>query len=300
MEAASFYQLSRPEVAQIVRDAEVKTCVFPINGTRRWFMLEREARQEKDDDWDDYVDVMVETHIDLYRMFFEHGVYTLLTPVFGPDLMDRGEEYTKMALDALALAATSPEFLAFYEEYQIRVSLYGDYRKYLANTQFAYLIDLFDEVKRKTASYQRHRLFYGAFAHDATETIAELGIRYHAEHGCIPDKRTLVEMYYGEYVDPVSFFIGFDKFSAFDMPLVTTGNEDLYFTVSPSLYLSEQQLREILYDHIYSRRAEDTDYSELSPEGWAAMRNFYNANRCKTLGVGARHPAGGYWYPLHI
>jgi hypothetical protein len=299
MDAARFYQISKPEVAQIVREAGVKTCVFPINGTRRWFMLERETQQGQADNPErDYVELMVTGHINLYRLFFEHGVSTLLTPVFGQDLMERGEDYTQMALDALALAATRPEFLAFYDEHQIRVSLYGDYRKYLANTRFAYLIDLFDEVKRRTATHQRHRLFYGVFAHDAAETIAELGVRYHVEHGRVPDKRTLVEMYYGEYVDPVSFFIGFDKFCAFDMPLVTTGNEDLYFTVSPSLYLSEQQLREILFDHIYTRRAEDTDYSELSPEGREAMRSFYDANRWKTLGVGERHPSAGYWYPL--
>jgi adenosine tuberculosinyltransferase len=299
MKAEAFYQLSSPEISQIVQAAGVKTCAFPINGTRRWFMLERASQSDENGDAEaDYVELMVKGHIDLYRMFFEHGISTLLTPVFGPDLMERGEEYTRMALDALAMAATRPEFLEFYDKYQIRVGIYGDYRKYLANTPFTYLIDLFDTVGKRTASYTKHRLFYGVFAHDATETIAELGVRYHSKYGRLPDKRKLVEMYYGEYVDPVSFFIGFDKFAAFDMPLVTTGNEDLYFTVSPSLYLNQRQLREILYDHIYTRRVEDTDYSELTPDGWAAMRSFYNANRWKTLGIGERHPSAGYWYPL--
>jgi hypothetical protein len=53
-----------------------------------------------------------------------------------------------------------------------------------------------------------------------------------------------MEMYYGEYVDRE--FSRVHKFCSFDMPVV--GNEDLYFTVNPSLYLGEQQLREILYD----------------------------------------------------
>lgn len=299
MNAEQFYQLSTQEIAKLVREAGVNTCVFPVNGTRRWFMLEWEARQQRGEDpTTAYLDMMVEGHIDQYRRFFDHGIHTLLAPVFGPDLIDRGEEYTHMALDGLALLATNPEFLAFYDEYQVHVGFYGDYRKILANSRFEYLIEIFDDVAARTASYRQHRLFYGVFAHDAAETIAELSVRYHAEHNRLPDKRTLVELYYGEYVEPVNFFIGFDKFCVFDMPLVATGNEDLYFTVSPSLYFSEQQLREILFDHLYTRRAEDADYLALSPEAQAEMRNFYQVNRWKTMGVGARHPTGEFWYPL--
>jgi tuberculosinol/isotuberculosinol synthase len=253
---------------------------------------------DENESTDAYLEMMVNGHIDLYRRFFDHGISTLLAPVFGPDLLERGDEYSNMALDSLALLVTRPEFQAFYDEYQVSVRFYGDYRRFLANPRFAYLIDLIDAEAERTASYRRHRLLYGAFANDASETIAEFGVRYHAKHGRLPDRRALVEMYYGEYIDPVSFFIGFDKFCVFDMPLVATGNEDLYFTVSPSLYFSERQLREILYDHLYTRRAEETDYSELSPDAWAAMRSFYRANRWKTLGVGARHPSAGYWYPL--
>jgi hypothetical protein len=104
-------------------------------------------------------------------------------------------------------------------------------------------------------------------------------------------------MYYGEYIPPVSFFIGFDKFSSFDMPLVALGEEDLYFTISPSPYLTARQLREILYDHLYTRRG-DAEYSTLEPDEWKLMRDFYQANMNRTLGVGARQPRGGYWYPL--
>jgi hypothetical protein len=102
-------------------------------------------------------------------------------------------------------------------------------------------------------------------------------------------------MYYGEYVEQVSLFIGFDKPCAFDMPLVATGNEDLYFTVCPSPYLSPRQLRAILYDHLYSRRTSDVDYASLEAGEWQAMSEFYGANLDNTLGVGAR--AGQIWYP---
>jgi len=97
-------------------------------------------------------------------------------------------------------------------------------------------------------------------------------------------------------VQPVNIFIGFDRFSAFDMPLVATGNEDLYFTVSPSPYLSERQLRRILYDHLYTRRAAEPDYESLSKEAVEHMRAFYQINQDLTQGVGILRD--GFWYPL--
>jgi hypothetical protein len=36
----------------------------------------------------------------------------------------------------------------------------------------------------------------------------------------------------------------------------------------------------------------------MSADDWAVMRAFYHANQDSTLGVGAKHKNGGYWYPL--
>jgi tuberculosinol/isotuberculosinol synthase len=293
----TFQNLPTAEVARLVRAAGPKVCVFPINGTRRWFMLEHSPEQ-KEDFLASYLNMVVQRHIELYRLLFDHGLDTLLTPAFGPDIMGREQGYVQMAAEGLARLTKHPDFLKFYETYQVRVRFYGDYRKFFGPTPYAYLADLFDEVTARTVAHDRHRLFFGLFAHDATETIAELAVNYHAEYGRVPDKRTLVELYYGEHVGAVDLFIGFDKFCAFDMPLVATGSEDLYFTVSPSPYLTERQLRDILYDHLYTRREEEPDYEAMGPDDWAWMRDFYRANSEKTLGVGIKQKRGGFWYPL--
>lgn len=294
MELEEFQRLSTEDVARLVREAGPKVCVFPINGTRRWFMLEHSLEQIEDL-VPVYLDVTGRRHIELYQLLFDHGLDTLLTPVFGLYHVERGEGYMQMAAEGLARLATHPDFQDFYKAYGVRVRFYGDYRKFLGPTPYAYLSDLFDEATAQTLAHDRYRLFFGLFAHDATETTAELAVRYYVEHGRVPDKRTLVEIYYGEYVGPADLFIGFGKFRVFDMPLLTTGNEDLYFTVSPSPYLTECQLRDILYDHLYARRGEP-DYSSMGPDDWALMRDFYQANLENTLGVGTRH--GERWYLL--
>lgn len=297
LDLTDFLSLPTEAVARIVRKAGTRVCGFPINGTRRWLMLEHPP-QDDDDFLTTYLETTQKQHIAVYRLIFDHGIDTLLAPIFGPDIMERGDGYMEMAAEGLARLVTHHDFLDFYADYDVRVRFYGDHRKYFRSTKYAYLSNLFDDIAEGTRSHRRHRLFFGVFAQDASETLAEFAVGYHKQYGQVPDKQTLIEMYYGEAVPPVNLFIGFDKFCVFDMPLLATGSEDLYFTVSPSLYLDEQQLREILYDHLYTRRYDEPNYGTMSAEALAAMRLFYQANRNSTLGVGGRQKIGGYWYPL--
>lgn len=296
MDCETFSTLPTAEVARLMRQTGPKVCVFPINGTRRWFMLEHMTEQEVEP-VTRYLDVSGRSHVALYRLLFDHGLDTLLTPIFGPDLVGRGDAYLRLAVEGLARLATHPDFCRFYDEYRVRVRFYGDHRRFFCSTPYAYLSDLFEATMSRTSDYDRYRLFFGVCAQDATESAAKLAIDYYLQYGYMPDKQNLVAMYYGEPVGPVSLFIGFDKFCVFDMPLLATGEEDLYFTVNPSLYLTERQLRDILYDHLYTRRGSEPDYEELAPEEWAWMRQFYAANTGRTLGIGRLAP-GGFWYPL--
>ncbi|MGC1375501.1 MAG: hypothetical protein WA821_04725 [Anaerolineales bacterium] len=291
----TFLKLPADEVAKLVHAAGPQVCVFPINGTRRWYMLEH-AQNVKGDPAQAYMDAMQKRYIELYQMCFEHGLDTLLTPVFGSELLTRGDAYArKMGAEGMARFAEHPEFLSFYQKYDVRVHFYGDYRKLFPGTPFAYLTDLFDDITKQTRHNTSCRLFYGMFANDAVETVATLSVQHFQKIGSIPSRRELVEQYYGEYVDPATLFIGFDKFSVFDYPLLNLGEENLYFTVAPSSYLNDRQLRSILYDHIYLRSAEELDYTKMSKQDFQFMNEFYRENRQNIFGVGEFH--GGVWYP---
>jgi len=296
LDADTFQSLSAAEVAAMVRAAGTKVCVFPINGTRRWFLLEH-LPKAGEDPMSRYLNVVGQRHIELYQMLFDHGLDTLLAPVFGPDLSERGDDYMRIAAEGLARLATNSDFLEFYRTYRVRVRFYGDYRTFFGATPYAYLSDLFDETTSRTMQHDYCRLFFGVCAQEAVGITAELAVGYYIQHGHAPDKRTLIRLYYGEPVGSVDLFIGFDKLCVFDMPLLATGDEDLYFTVSPSPYLTERQLRGILYDHLFARRGGEPDLEAVGPDGWAWMKAFYQANSERTLGVGRRGP-GGFWYPL--
>jgi tuberculosinol/isotuberculosinol synthase len=297
MNFETFLQMPTAEVALLVREDGPKVCVFPINGTRRWFMLEH-PEKAKGKSWKHYMELTWQRQIELYKLFFDHGIDTLLTPVFGPDLLERGEDYQALIEPGLLWLSQNQNLLDFYNHYDVRVKVYGDARRCLAQTPYTHVLDTFEDLSKQTALHQSYRLFFGVCAHDATETVAEVSVNFYLKHGHLPNKRQIVEAYYGEYVSPVDIYIGFNPPTVFDMPLVATGNEDLYFTIRPSPYLDKRTLRLILYDHLFTRQIDDSDYSQLDAEKWQKLREFYIMNRHRTLGLGRKDESGKYWYPL--
>lgn len=290
----TFLKLASSEVAKLVRAAGPQACVFPINGTRRWFMLEH-GQDVTDDPIQAYLDISAKQHIEIYRRCFEYGLDTLITPIFGGELFNRGDEYIqKIGAEGLSRLATHPDFLSFYQESNVRVHFYGDHRKQLAGRAFSYISDQFDRIAETTACNNRFRLFYGVFASDASESIAEITLQHYQKTNRLPTRRDLIELYYGDYIEKANIFIGFEKFNVFDYPLLGWGEESLYFTVAPSLYLTDRQLRNILYDYLYLRPVQDPDYAEMSAQDFELMRTYYQHNREATFGVGEMR--GGIWY----
>lgn len=281
-----FLALPSSDVADLVRASGQKVCVFPVNGTRRWFLLEH-AEEIKDDFFEAYMHTSIKNHVDLCSMLFDHGIDIILAPVFGRELMRRGDEYTqRVGIEGLVRTATDQNYRRFFEQYDVRVRFYGDYRDVLTGTPYEYALSSMYEVSEATKHNHTFRLFFGVFADEFTETFSRLAVEHYLAQGSIPDREALIRKYYGEDLPPVSLFIGFDKFSVFDMPLLATGEEDLYFSLSPSPYMTQHQLRAILYDHLYVRPTPEPDYTELPEDARDWLRDFYRKNQDYAFGVG--------------
>lgn len=292
-----FLELPRVEISKLVRQSGSKVLVFPINGTRRWFAMEH-GDQEFSDPITAYMDIAQTRHIEIYKMIYEHGVDTLISPMVGPEILATRDEYMdKIGGDGLARLARHEEFLEFYEKYGVRVHFYGDFRERFKDTYFEYLLELFESISEKTKNNSKFRMFYGLFADNlnSTNRVSDYSVKYFKEHGRIPTREEIVSMYYGEYVDKADIFIGFDRFAAFDYPLLSWGEEDMYFTTAPSLYLDDKELREILYDHIYTRRAKEIEYMSEEDALINPVKDFYQMNRSTVLGVGRL--LHGTWIP---
>jgi hypothetical protein len=296
MDIETFQQLPVEEVARLVRATGPKVCGFPANGTRRWYVLEHPEKAATRS-VESYLQVAGERHLEIWQMFFEHGVDTLLAPVFGSAVAARDDAYQPLIIPGLLWFTTSPRALRFYDAHQVRVSIYGNARRHLTDQAYAAVLDSFEAVAQRTAHHTRHRLLIGVYAEDATEDVAEIAVRLHQSLGRLPSKREIIAAYYNDNVEPLSFFIGFEPMAMFDVPLVASGMEDLYFTVSPSLYLDEYTLRAILYDHLYARRTVDA-YGRLTADDWQQISKFYRLNQHHVLGVGRQSARGCWWHPV--
>jgi hypothetical protein len=297
-----FQNLGTSEVAEIARE-RVKTVVFAAGGTVRWLILNYLDGWPTDMSyWQGYLKHGGQRFVEIVRTFFDHGVHTLFTHAIVPGQLEgKGTGYMPLALTSgMERLAASPEFLRFYEEYKVRVRFFGNYRQVLEGSQYESALARFDEVAERTRTNDRHRLFWGFNSEqDQLSPIFDLAVQYYRDHGRAPSREEVVELYYGEPVEPVDIFVSFNRpRTAALMPPLLEGRADLYFTVGLSFDFSQPQLRSILYDHLYARRGWHRDYRELSDRAFSEMQAFYRMNQGGVIGIGRRYQPGNIWHPM--
>jgi tuberculosinol/isotuberculosinol synthase len=180
----------------------------------------------------------------------------------------------------------------------LRLRFYGDHEEVLDTPAFRPMLQACAEITAATDSGDDPLLLIGLFADAPYPKIARLSVEFAQKHGRPPDRRELIEAYYGLPVPDLSLYLGFAQPALFDVPLITTGLEDLYATLTPSPELTERQLREILYDHLITRRTPDPDYESLSEEARDRLAEYNDRYRGQTLGVGRIDPVTGIWTPV--
>lgn len=266
---------------------------WPFNGTRRWYLTHRRENPGARD----YQTTLVRRQAELHRMVFAHGVRVILTPLFGTPLLQRGSAYARQWPEGLLRLAEDTVYREMFDA-GVRLRFYGDYEEVLDTPTFRPMLEACEYMTAATASGGGPLLLLGLFADAPYPTIARLSVEFADKHGRPPDRRELIAAYYGLDVPDLSLYLGFAQPALFDVPLLTTGEEDLYVTLTPSPEFTETQLREILYDHLMTRRTPDPDYATLSDEAQAALAEYSERYSGVTLGIGRIDPLTGLWNPL--
>jgi adenosine tuberculosinyltransferase len=266
---------------------------WPFNGTRRWYLLHRSRHPNTDD----YVVTLIRRQAELHRLIFAHGISVIMAPGFGKELLARGTDYTRLVLGGLLRLAEDPVYQEMFS-CGVRIRFYGDFAEVLDTQTFRPILQECARLTSDTASGDGALLLIGLFADAPYPTLARLSVKIAARRGRPPERRELIEGYYGLDVPDLSLYLGFAQPALFDVPLVATGREDLYTTLTPSPDLTEVQLREILYDHLVTRRIPDPDYETLSAEARLALTEYNERYSGITLGVGRIDPITRVWTPL--
>lgn len=284
----------RAQIAQWVSEhAEPLVVGWPFNGTRRWYLV----HQWENPDADDYVTTMIRVQAERQRMLFDLGASAILSPCFGYELLSRGQQYTYAVLGALLKLDDEPVNQRMFEE-GVRLRFYGDYEQALDTPKLRPMLEACYKLMERTARNEGPLLLLGLFADSPHERLARISVDFAQRQGRPPDRDELVREYYGVDVPDLSLYIGFAQPALFDVPLITTGEEDLYATLAPSPEVTERQLREILYDHLVLRRVEDANYESFSGEAIKRLKEYSEIRREQTLGVGRIDTLTGMWNPL--
>lgn len=266
---------------------------WPFNGTRRWYLL----HQSKNPLACDYVGTTIRRQAEKHRLVFAHGVSTIVAPHFGTELLQRGSTYTRTVLGGLLRLGDDRVNQEMFDA-GLRLRFYGDYEEVLDTPTYRPMLDACESLTESTADGKGPLLLIGLFADAPYETLARLSVEFAQKHGRPPNRRELIRTYYGLEVADLSLFLGFSQPALFDVPLLTTGKEDLYATLTPSADLTERQLREILYDHLVTRRAPEAEYETLSDKARAALAEYNERYKGATLGIGRIDPLTSVWNPL--
>jgi len=266
---------------------------WPFNGTRRWYLLYR----RENSDAGDFVATLIRRQAEKHRLAFAHGVGVIVAPGFGTELLQRGSTYVQYVLGGLLQLADDAVYQEMFAA-GVRIRFYGDYEEVLDTTSFRPMLAACTDLITATASDNGPLLLIGLFADAPYPTLARLSVEFAKKRGRPPDRQELIEAYYGLAVPDLSLYLGFAQPALFDVPLLATGQEDLYATLTPSPDLTEKQLREILYDHLVTRRTPEADYDVLPDKAQAALAEYNERYSGVTLGIGRIDPLTGIWNPL--
>lgn len=264
---AEWLQLDDQVIRNIVAQ-RISTAAIYLNGTRRWFLSQNK-------DWADYAKTTGQAHRQLCQLLYDHGIQTLIQPLLGYDLLERGYDYLKMAVEQGLAELTKPAYRTWYHQANIRVTFYGNWSNTLSELAFSEVIELL-KLTAETSPHGRYRLLFGAFADEGLDNIVNLA--QGASSG-----EELLQRYYGQPVGPVDLVIGSGQPVIWDLPLLDINKASLYFMQAPTFCLSRETLRQILYDHLYQRINDDKLYDDMTTQEW---------ERVEILGIGQRTQKG--------
>jgi len=285
---------------QVFSIAHGKTVVLATGGTSRWYFLEHgdpRAGYSAPEQFRDYGRHTIQRVVDIAAIMFADGIQTLFVMGFGGGQGERNPEYmANLAwVYELLIDDTTQEL---YQQHQIGVQFRGDWAALFERLKAPLLVNRYKRIEQESTPGRDRWLIWFVGDDFIPESLVRLVQRRLTETGHMPDRRELCQAYYGRALDRVDIFISNNKPSVTGMcpPLLTLS--DLYFTVSPTLYLGKRQWRHILYDHVFARREHYRNYGVFPAEAIEDMRAFYKTNQDAVLGVGSYDPLTQTWRPV--
>jgi len=296
-----FLLLPATEIARIVKKkGRPKVGIFVPDGNRRMTLAFSGLDPQTDEFYSENARMSTQYFMGNLKVFFEYGLQTLFVPLISSNVFERNEQYQRISLqEGLNTIFQHETWLNFYNEYDIRIKVYGDLN-YFKESECEQAIDWIMATQNYTAKHQTHRLFYGfASPKRIGDELMKLGIDFYKLHGREPTYDEQVKLYYGEYIEPADFFIMSTKLAGLGAlpPLISGGETQLYFLAAPGVMaLTQDTYRKILYDYLFCRP--DTPHEEYTAHDLStieSLKEYYTRQKSTVIGLGRK--IGSFWLP---
>lgn len=296
----AFLKMTTQEIATLIRiQQSPQLGVFVPDGSRRMVLAFTDANPGEEDFYRLSATLPAQYLLASLKVFFSHGLSTLLVPILSRSVLQRGGPYSRLtALTGLELLFASDEWLHFYQEYNIRVRTYGDL-KFLAGGDCEPALAWVEATMQQTAAHQSHTLFF-AIGEPPTlgEGMAELSVRFWQENGRLPTLSEQICYYYGEPLPTADFFIMTSKMSGLGaLPrFLVNGDTEAYFLPSAgAMGLNAHTWRLILYDMLFARVGLHGKHVQeaMSAEDRVDLGAIYRDEAQTVIGLGEQ--VGNIW-----
>lgn len=294
-----FSSLPSEDISRFVKDADLGTVAFMMDGTRRLLKTKPEHR---DDDWlyhKEYITKLIIRSLKVAELFYEYGVDNIIGPLISQNNLDRQSFFPVGALNLIEPLA-SDYAKELYKKWGVRVVFYGNKESYRNRKGAQEIINLINNVERMTTGNKDRKMLIGVGFNtiDEEKLISDMAITYYKKTKKNPSLRKLKEIYYGVNLPEIGVFIRTNEIrvSGGFPPLLSGPRTQLYFPVSPGIIsMNRKTIKKILYDYLFNRVLSYGKHAHkpISSRESQELIRFYENNQEVTLGVGRR--IGDVW-----
>jgi hypothetical protein len=286
-----FLKLPQNEICEILRNAgRPNLGIFVPDGSRRLTLAYTKFEPDTSDFLTAVARLPAKFLFQTIHTFFEYGLPILFIPILGRSLFNRGAKYQQFALlEGLRIIFGTREWKNFYEEYDIRVRVYGD-PLCLKGTPCELALEWIERICQSTKNHQSFSLYYAIGESSIVgEKSAINALRFFQQNHRIPTLQEQIEFYYGELLPSADFFMMTSKMSGMGaMPdLLVNGDTEIYY-LPTAMGLTDRSYRLILYDLLYSRsplRA-GLEKFDISTKNRKILRSAYESSANSVVGLG--------------
>lgn len=305
MTKEEFMKLPTAKIKEIViAEGLPKVGVLIPDGTRKSATILNNLNSNMDNFEEELFSKVNQKLMKVIEIMFSHGVHTLFIPSLTHGNLRRSKKYVDSAINiGLKYILKDRTWFDFYKKYDIKVRVYGDLNLF-KEMGYDHIINWVNEVQEATSDHKNHKLFFGLACSNKYEIprLIDMGIDFHEQKGRYPSLEEKIEMYYGELIDEVDFFIRptILRDSDIQPPLISGNKTQMYFPVLPFIYLTKEIFREIIYDLLYLRTItfglDNYDLNTINKIEKDILKEYYKNNEKSVIGVGKR--IGNLWIPL--